>query len=508
VGPRASFDVVVVGGGAAGCVVAARLAEAGDRTVALVEAGPDVRPIPTDWRNGWSLPTTPDWELRSEPDAAGDGRRLRRGRLLGGTSWLTRFAVRGSALDFDGWAARGNVGVTFADLLPAFRRLEADAEFGQVPWHGDDGPLPITRYPHHDLSDIHAAAVDALIATGIPPVADHNAPDAIGVGRMPMNSHAGARVTTADAYLSADRRPANLTILGDSMVATVTIDPRGATGIRLTDGSTIAAGEVVLSAGVYGSPTILLRSGLGPAEHLQDLGISVRVDLAGVGANLADHPAVSVDTGWRGAGSAGPILHSIATFRSRGSSADAAQDLMLWLSDPTEDDPEFWIEAVLLKPIARGSVRLRSSDASIPPRITLPVLREAPDVDRMAEAVRLAHAVASSPHVGRQAAATPAPSAMTGRALRRLVAREAYSLPHVVGTCAMGPRPDDGAVVDQDGRVHGIDRLRVVDASIIPEAPSGFPHLVTIMLAEHLSGRMLDDRHGHDLPPVRDERVG
>lgn len=189
-----TYDIAVVGGGAAGCVVASRLAAAGDRSVVLLEAGPDVRRgIPPDWRDGWRLPTLPDWQFESEADEAGATSKLRRGRLLGGTSWLTRFAVRGAAADFDAWAARGNPGWSFEDVLPAFRRLEADAEFGDEAWHGDRGPVPVTRYPELEPSAIHAAALEAFHAMGFPTVDDHNAPGAVGVGRMPMSSRRGVR---------------------------------------------------------------------------------------------------------------------------------------------------------------------------------------------------------------------------------------------------------------------------------------------------------------------------
>ena len=487
--PDEAFDIAVVGGGAAGCVVARRLADASDRSVVLIEAGPDPRlQIAPDWRDGWRLPTVPDWGFESEPDDNGETGKLRRGRLLGGSSWFTRFAVRGAAADFDAWAARGNPGWSFAEVLAAFRRLETDAEFGHDPSHGDTGPIPITRYPDLEPTAIHAASLEAFAASGFPAVPDHNQPAAVGVGRLPMSSRDGRRVTAADGYL-ADPRPSNLTIRRDSSVAAVIIDGDRANGVRLADGTEIRADRTVLSAGTYGSPTILMRSGIGPADDLRGLGIEVRVDLPGVGSNLADHPGVELDAGWRGTGTPGPILHSIATFRSSKASPGAAPDLMFWVVDPHGDEPGFWFESVLLKPDARGSVRLRSADPGDPPRISLPRARD-PDVDRLAEAYRLGLELANHASIRRQAT-EPAPSApSTPGALRRQITAAAYSIPHVVGTCAMGPSAEAGAVVDALGRVHGIEGLSVIDASIIPEPPSGFPHIVTIMLAEHLSDRM------------------
>ena len=484
------FDVVVVGGGAAGCVVARRLAESDDRSILLLEAGPDDRGQTSPaLRDGWGLPRGPDWPFdwgfESEPDAGGVTGPVRRGRLLGGTSWLTRFAVRGAAADFDAWAARGNAGWAFDDVLPAFRRVESDTDFGDRPWHGNQGPLPISRYPEHEPSAIRAAAHEALLAAGFPSTADHNEPGAMGVGPMPTSTRDGQRVSSVDAYLPADWASPRLTIQADSPVASVRLDGGRAVGVRLADGTEIPAGHLILAAGVYGSPSILMRSGIGPAGDLRALGIDVEVDLAGVGENLADHPGVEVDTGWRGTAAGDPVLHSLATFRSS-MATTAAPDLMFWLTDPEGDDAVFTLEAVLLNPQARGTVRLRSADPGERPRITLPRV-EARDVERLAEAYRLGLDLVHRPEIRRHATAPQATDPGSPAALRRLVVETAYSIPHVVGTCRMGPSSDAGDVVDAHGRVHGVGNLSVIDASVIPDAPSGFPHLITLMLAEHLT---------------------
>ncbi|HEY7630031.1 MAG TPA: GMC oxidoreductase [Thermoleophilaceae bacterium] len=477
------FDVVIVGGGAAGCVLAARLSETGTRSILLLEAGPDLREeVPDQLRDGWRICREYDWGYESEPDARGEVEPLRRGKLLGGTSWQTRFALRGSTADYEEWPGLGHPDWRFEDVAPYFARLEADADFGDQPWHGDDGPLPVTRYLDSELTEVAAAGLEALEAVGFPQVDDHNRPGAVGAGRMPMSSHAGRRVTTADAYLPLGGTPPALVIRPETQVAEVVIDGMRAAGVRLVDGTVIEAGEVVLCAGTYASPAILMRSGIGPADHLRSFQIPVRLDLPGVGAGLADHSGVDIECGYSGPGRSAPILHLMATFHSSGSSADEAPDLMLWLSDPEGDPAIFEIAVMLMRPLSRGSVRLRSADPSDPPRIDLPGVCDRADVDRLAEGFLRALDVAARPEIRRLCPA-PLEHPSAGE-LTDWIAANAYPLPHVSGTCAMG------SVVDASGSVQGTEGLRVVDASIIPNGPSAFTHLPTIMLAERLSERI------------------
>ena len=482
------FDAVIVGGGSAGCVVAARLAESPSRSVLLVEAGPDLRAdLPAGFSDGWRLPRGFDWGYASEPDTRGVPQDLRRGKLVGGTSWLTRFAVRGSPADYDAWAGLGSPGWGFTDVLPYFRRLEADADFGDQPWHGDAGPIPVSRYPSVGLTEAGAAGLAALEAAGFPLIEDHNRPGAVGVARMPMNSREGVRVTTADAYLPAGGTPPNLTILPGAQVADVMFEGTRATGVRLLGGLVIEAGWVVLCAGTYGSPAVLMRSGIGPAGHLRTHGIGVRADLPGVGANLADHGGVDIDCGYAGPARTAPVFHLLATFRSSATPSGEAPDLMLWLSDPRGDPPVFEIDAGLLRPRSRGRVRLRSADPAEPPSIELPGLRDPSDAERLAEAYLRGLEVVGHKQIRRLCPGPSPPHPRGAGDLRDLIHATSYSFPHVTGTCAMGLRPDDGAVVDPSGRVHGTDRLTVADASIVPNATSAFTHIPTVMLAERLS---------------------
>jgi choline dehydrogenase len=409
---------------------------------------------------------------------------------VGGTGWQTRFALRGAPSDFDAWVARGNPGWSFEDVLPWFSRVETDRDFGDAPWHGAAGPLPISRYPDLPRSEIHGAIVEAFRVAGFADVPDHNRPWATGVGPMPMNSIGGRRVTTADAWLPDRTRPTTLDVRPETVVDTVILDGDRATGVRLADGTAIRAKAVILSAGVFGSPAILLRSGIGPRTGLSALGIQARVDLPGVGENLADHPAVELDPGWRGSGRDGPVLHSIATFRSATTALDEPPDLLCWTSDPGADDETVSTDVVLMKPRSRGTVRLRSASPADAPVVMLPGPRDPADAARLAEGVAIGIDVANRPALRRLCTETP--PARDRDALLEHVRQTWYSLPHLVGTCAMGPAPADGAVVDGSGRVHGVAGLAVVDASVIPEPPAGFPHLVTIVLAERLASRMVE----------------
>jgi choline dehydrogenase len=269
----------------------------------------------------------------------------------------------------------------------------------------------------------------------------------------------------------------------------VLVEDGRARGVRLVDGTEIAADDVILSAGTYGSPPLLMRSGIGPAAHLREMGFDVVADLPGVGENLADHPAVDLDAGFAGDAPCEALRHTIATLRSGSQPLDGPPDLLFWIHEPSEDDGRLYLDPILLKPESRGSVRLRSADPFDPPRIVLPGLGTERDIDRLMEGYALGLSIANHPAIRALASEPAPPLPATPAEWRERITTNAYSIPHVVGTCRMGPSPDDADVVDTDGRVHGVAGLRVIDASVIPAPPSGFPHLVTIMVAEHLAAR-------------------
>jgi choline dehydrogenase len=468
----AGVDVVVVGGGAAGCVVAARLAASQSRSVLLLEAGPDRRgEMPPALRDGWWIEReTFDWGYGSTDEPP---KPVRRKRVVGGTSWLTRFTPRGGPADYDGWAELGVSGWNWEQVLPFFIKLERDIDFGDRSWHGNSGPIPSARHLELPLPEVTAGSVDALAAAGFPWIEDHNEPGAVGAGRMPMNVVDGRRVTTADAYLPVDATPSNLVIQGEAVVDCVVFDGTSAAGVRLADGSVVEAGHVVLCAGVFGSPAILLRSGIGPRGTL--------VDLAGVGENLVDHPSVYLECACAPPAHDEAPLHVIATWRSDGRSEAETPDLMLWLGPPEGDPPVFEVGIVLLRPRSRGAVRLRSADPLDAPLIELPSLNDPSDVTRLTEGYRRALAVINDRATLRHLSA-PAPTEPDD--LEGLIRREVVAVPHMVGTCAMG------SVVDASGRPHGLDGLTIADASIMPDVPSGFTHIPTIMIAERLAEQL------------------
>ncbi len=248
----------------------------------------------------------------------------------------------------------------------------------------------------------------------------------------------------------------------------------------------------MLSAGVFGSPSILQRSGIGPSDHLGTLDIPILVDLPGVGANFGDHPSFELECEFTGEALEAPILHSIATFHSQMTSANEPPDLMLWVADPIAspgEPPAFGVEVVLLRPKSRGKVLLGSADPMDQPRVYRPDLVEEVDVDRLAEGYAVALEVVNRPEL-RDVCRPLGPDATDSEAIRQAIRGDSYSIPHFVGTCSMGPDPDQGAVVDSSGRIHGAQGLSVIDASIMPTVPSGFTHISTIMIAERLAERV------------------
>ena len=507
------YDYIIIGGGSAGCTLAARLTEDGTRSALLLEAGPDYpdfEHLPVDLKNGnnvWRSAYGPhNWgyTARGTPEQE-EAIQIPRGRAMGGSSSINgQVLFRGVPEDYDNWAVFGNDEWSFTKVLPYFRRLENDLDYGGDDFHGNSGPIPVRRYKREEWLPVAEAFYDACKSLGFPEDPDQNHPDSNGIAARPLNNIDGVRMSTSLTYLSMSRHRLNLTVRGNVTVRRILLEGTTAVGVEAESGGevfTIEGDQVILSSGAIASPQILMLSGVGPADHLRELGIPVIHDSPGVGENLRDHPAVF--SLFRGVGEPpdldAPSIQVGLRYSPEGTGtrADIQLTPILMTSEHRpasvqidSDDFHFGFSAALQNAISAGRVRLTSTDPHEQPDLFYDYLSDPGDRARMRAAVRLGLEIAEQPtfkpYIAERLSPTDA-DLESNATLDQWLLRNAYTQHHSSGTCKMGPGSDLDAVVDQYCHVYGMQNLRVVDASVMPDVIRANTNATTIMIAERIA---------------------